>query len=323
MIDKSPIINREDNAHLIELEELDKYDHKISASDVPSSLAAPNHSSVLFWQFVYLLTGIVSTLVCQWMFYKRATDKSSLLTIAARFFGMVLVQFTPFNSSRDSDILLTFGQFSIGSGIFQVLVSLLIPTTALLSKILLNKKHTALQWWGILCIMVGLALTAMGKISQEEADPLKLHHLLLGGGISIIGILLYSALYVFTEKTMNSPSAPSPNVLCYTLGQYGSSLCLGNYAENESLIGAFVIGFITLVLSALFHNLAYFFLMDTTGAVSIGVLLALKTVGVFVMSGFLFCGTDPSQCLNPGKFTSLIIVVLGVLIFTFSKMLHK
>lgn len=192
--------------------------------------------------------------------------------------------------------------------------------------------------------MVGLALTAMGKISEEEAeaDPLKLHHLLLGGGVSIIGILIYSTLYVFTEKTLNSASPPNPNVLCYTIGQFGSSLCLGyqilyvipsrfsiiketvgDYTKNESLIGAFVIGFITLVLSALFHNLAYFFLMDTTGAVSIGVLLALKTVGVFVMSGFLFCGIDQSQCLNPEKFTSLIIVVLGVLIFTYSKMIHK
>jgi hypothetical protein len=72
MINKSPIINSEDNSHLIELEELDKYDHKISASDVPSSLTAPNRSSVLFWQFVYLFTGILTTLVCQWMYYKNA-----------------------------------------------------------------------------------------------------------------------------------------------------------------------------------------------------------------------------------------------------------
>ncbi|KAI9297555.1 hypothetical protein K502DRAFT_323246 [Neoconidiobolus thromboides FSU 785] len=240
--------------------------------------------------------------------------------------------------------LVTAGMFRIGSGLYQVISALLIPFIALLSRFVLNRTLNFLQWWGILAIFVGLTFnTFVSHITstiQFEVDSN-----MIGILLTTSGIFLYAGCYVYTEKLLSKPNPPPPILVCQWTGIYGIIVCVffhlfyslpsrysklsvlfsaaysqtGTILEQEQAsvsLSQGIGGFILLTLSALAHNSSYYILISSSGAVSTGIIQALRTVGVLVCSAFLYCGHDPHQCLSPAKFGSAFIVVLGVFIFS-------
>lgn len=91
-----------------------------------------------------------------------------------------------------------------------------------------------------------------------------------------------------------------------------------------------VIGMLIAILfSGMVHNLSYYKLMGSVGAVSTGILQSLRwelwektqdlysrAVSVFVISALLFCDRHPVQCFNEYKGMSLVCVFIGVLYFS-------
>ena len=72
-----------------------------------------------------------------------------------------------------------------------------------------------------------------------------------------------------------------------------------------------------LVVSSFMHNWAHFYLLRSTGAVSTGVLQSLRSIGVFAVSGWLFCDNYPTQCMTSLKSLACLIVSTGVLVYSY------
>merc|ERR1719245_1153255 len=68
------------------------------------------------------------------------------------------------------------------------------------------------------------------------------------------------------------------------------------------------------------HNLTYFMLLGSSGAVSTGINQSLRAVFVFVISAIFFCEIQASQCFNSYKFLSLVVVIGGVMRYAFVSM---
>jgi hypothetical protein len=65
--------------------------------------------------------------------------------------------------------------------------------------------------------------------------------------------------------------------------------------------------------------MAYFELVESTGAVATGVLQALRAVCVFGISHVWFCEQDSGQCYNSWKGLATVVVVMGVMAFAAAK----
>ena len=47
-----------------------------------------------------------------------------------------------------------------------------------------------------------------------------------------------------------------------------------------------------------------------------GINKAVQAVSVFALSHMCYCDIDAQQCLTPGKLVAMVLVVLGVLLFS-------
>ncbi|KAJ9051827.1 hypothetical protein DSO57_1001074 [Entomophthora muscae] len=74
-------------------------------------------------------------------------------------------------------------------------------------------------------------------------------------------------------------------------------------------------GFTSLTFINILYNYSYFFLVDVAGAVSTGILQALRSVFVIAFSAIFFCENDANQCINAEKGSSALLVMLGVIIY--------
>jgi len=74
--------------------------------------------------------------------------------------------------------------------------------------------------------------------------------------------------------------------------------------------------YIFLIINNLMHALCFFRLLSSLGSTTVGVLKGAQSVSVFVLSHFLFCSFQISQCFTILKGISLIVVVSGVLLYS-------
>mmetsp|Transcript_19473 Transcript_19473/g.49892 ORF Transcript_19473/g.49892 Transcript_19473/m.49892 type:complete len:224 (-) Transcript_19473:552-1223(-) len=206
-----------------------------------------------------------------------------------------------------------------------------------MSKFFLHKSLTPMQWFSLLVIMAGLASTELlkssfssGDIPHEDFSGEKA----LGILCTFVATLVFSCVYIGAEHVLNKSSTkPSERQVCYLMGGYGTALLLlyilfytlpnwdhlvdaavskngGNYSQAFGVLGL-------LVLFSLLQHLAYFYLLKNAGAVTTGVIQALRAVCVFVTSSVLYCSSDPSQCISAPKGFATIIVATGVLLYSF------
>ena len=252
-------------------------------------------------------------------------------------------------------VLCMLGLQVVGSGVYQVLYSsgnipsrcdcsccalllassLPIPCavvcfTALFSTCILRKSHSALQWMGILAIAFGLALTSHDSVPDHPEHGTTF---MAGILVTLLGCICYAGSYVTNEGILSKGAAIVPQRLCVLVGLYGSSLHLAymsatvlpnwqvkvvdKIASSGTPVYYCVVLYGALVMSSFLHNMAYFHLLRHTGAVSTGVLTALRAVGVFFASGFFFCEIHTAQCLTAYKCAAALAVASGTLIYSF------
>lgn len=87
----------------------------------------------------------------------------------------------------------------------------------------------------------------------------------------------------------------------------------------ESSIPVVVLYFGIIALSQLLHAITYFHLLGSVGAVTTGILQAIRAVGVFGLSSLVFCASDLNQCFTGIKGWSTALVVVGVLTYSYMK----
>lgn len=65
----------------------------------------------MFWEAIFLSTGVFQTIGCQWLYYQGAAHSFSFLTVAATYFGMMLVYFLPTETEKKNYEALTLKPF--------------------------------------------------------------------------------------------------------------------------------------------------------------------------------------------------------------------
>ncbi|KAJ3054286.1 hypothetical protein HK097_002168 [Rhizophlyctis rosea] len=308
-------------------------------------------------QLVFLVTGLISTLGAQWLHYRGAAESRSMLPVLATYLGMAAVALLPSDKHSRSykpdpnepkrgyltifgvstldvlgNVILMVGMFYVGSGLYQVIYSSVIVFTALLSKCFLRRTMSWAQWAAIFAITGGLSLTALERPERNtkrsedhtphpETQP-------IGFILTILGTAIYAIVYILNDHILSTnPTTFPPRKLCVQVGSTSTLLTtlimllvsLDTVLAMPLTDSSVIFGYVILILSALFHNLTYFELLEGTGAVATGVLQALRAVMVFGLSHVMFCESDSMQCFTPMKGVATVVVVCGVVGFSVAK----
>ena len=300
-----------------------------------------------FHRVSFLATGIFTTIINQIIFYHSFVDPSTGFLSLPTYLGMFIVVLLPVGRTPCAippirvaglaaidvlgHMLCVLGMQVVGSGVYQVLYSSVVCFTALFSTFILGKSHSFLQWLGIIAIAGGLALTSHDSVPQHPEHG---NTFIAGILVTLLGCIVYAGSYVCTEAVLSQSSyAIMPQRLCVLVGRWGTILHIAyigifiaprwetKVSEKIAESGVDVmtcLGLYTcLVLSSFLHNIAYFHLLCHTGAVSTGVLTALRAVGVFFVSGYFFCEIHTAQCLTAHKCAAALAVASGTLVYSF------
>ncbi|ORX63335.1 hypothetical protein BCR32DRAFT_273464 [Anaeromyces robustus] len=234
------------------------------------------------------------------------------------------------------NVLSTVGLSIIGSGIYQVIHAGVIVFNAVFSKYFLNKTLNIKQWLSVIGIALGLSLSAIGK-DGKLTSPI----ILIGIIINLIGTICYSVVYVLNEKNLKLPGGPTTVQQSSWIGTSASSICLVyiilyTIPNYQTLIvdkvkenyggqpyGWIYISYILLLLLHFLHAYTYFWILESSGAVTTGVLQALRAVTVFFFSSYFFCEIDNAQCLTIYKIESCLAVVTGVICYSLASRVKK
>jgi len=328
---------------------LDKASNPSGKPDAADS--EPSQAYSLMHAVLFLATGVCSTICNQMVFYHGASQPKTMLLSCPTYLGMVLVALLPVPRSQGpsatssqailgcasadvfANVSCMVGLQFVGSGIFQVLYASVVCFTALLSKAFLGKSPSALQWSGIFAIAAGLCLTSHGSAPAHLQTDTGL--VLMGIGITLVGCVGYASTYVMVESILSRGNSIEPQRLCVCVGAFGTlvhlaymssytfpyfdQLIMQNIAAKGGDLKTVLVLYSTLVLSAFIHNWNYFFLLRHSGAVTTGVISALRAIGVFIVSGWLFCNDHASQCMTMQKSIAACVVAGGVLLYSFGK----
>ena len=119
----------------------------------------------------------------------------------------------------------------------------------------------------------------------------------IGGGISAL-LSVYVALWVWPRRAVIVAAMSSPAVAIPL--SWPAILAL----------------YCVIALSSTAHSLSYFNLMGSTGSVTTGLMSSLRAVGVFIVSGPLFCSLQEAQCITSGRAAAAVCVLSGVLLYS-------
>jgi len=309
----------------------------------------------LVYQFIYLATGCLSTMITQYLFYAGAAEKKTYLTVLAQYFAMTLSVVIPVKEDSKkkkvsffakpgyikkniiiislidifANVISTFGMFIIGSGIYQVIHSAIVVFTALFSRFFLKKQFTPQQWISLLIITSGLSLSAIGRGSNASGVMGT-----IGISITIFGTICYAIIYVLNERILKDENGPTATqhsvwvgtcsatitflyILFFVLPKLDMKASMMNAPlyKNSPIINI-VLAYTSLVLSHFLHSYTYFVLLGKSGAVTTGVINSIRAVSVFFLSSALYCRDDVSQCFTRPKVASCIVVVVGILLYS-------
>ncbi|KAJ3227819.1 hypothetical protein HK099_000073 [Clydaea vesicula] len=307
---------------------------------------------VLFHQFIFLFTGLISTLGAQWLNYRKAADSRSLLTVLCTYLGMILIVFLPLESSENYKST----QISLKnlSSPEEKTKSLPLPRksginhTGVIAVALLDVFGQIILTVGLFYIGSGLYqviyssvivfASVYNRIFLKRTMDFKQWMAVI---TITFGLSLNALITDNKNPTMNKLQESSDQIILgFIITLVGTSIYSGVYTLNDHLMTSkqskasprdqclwplsdpdVIFAYLVLTLSALGHNVTYFELVNCTGAVATGVLQALRAVLVFFLSHFFFCDQDAHQCFTFGKGLSTFFVILGVLGFAYAKSL--
>jgi hypothetical protein len=154
----------------------------------------------------------------------------------------------------------------------------------------------------------------------------------VGFFLTLAGTGVISCVYILNDYSLSRPVSgtfvsPTPKQQCFWVGTYCAGILFvimlfsSIPAIQELPLGepGVIMGYLGIWLSSWGHGWAYFELLKSTGAVATGILLALRAIGVFVLSHNLFCDFSDLQCFNHVKGVATFFVITGVIGYSLSK----
>ncbi|CCI49825.1 unnamed protein product [Albugo candida] len=219
-----------------------------------------------------------------------------------------------------------------GSGLFQVVYSSVICWSAFMSRIALKKIVSKEQWTGIALVTFGLAYSALGESGNDNQDY---HMVLMGCLNTLVGAAFYGANYVMGEYMFTLPERPQARELCLKIGTNcvaiigvyqivfvlpsWDSLITQPVTESHGSTLSIIVALFAYTMSQLVHGFTYFMMLETSGAVTTGIMQSLRAVCVFLLSSILYCSYQESQCFDTKRGVATLIVVSGVMFYSWAK----
>lgn len=298
---------------------------------------------------IYVITGIFQPIVLDLISRMGGAEKRAFLFPIPNSMGMALLMTIPTRKSHYSrrnslykfpkeiivmtliDVSATtltlFGQLMIGSGLYIIVYSSLTIWSAIGSLLLLKRHFTWLMWIGVVIVTIGLMISGVGAFTTF--GPSKL----IGMAVTLVGTILHSGVYWVSEYFCLHKEYPIYSTyLAGYMGIFGVAIFL-SYVTGytiprwEALFvqpmenggGTYWKIFLTYLLLITIdwaHLYAQFTAVVSVGSVIVGINKAISSIGVFVLSHFLFCGIDSSECIDLFKILSLCFVISGVILYT-------
>lgn len=261
-------------------------------------------------------TGMTWTIFFGWCVPYRARLSSLPLH---RCIGIAVVDII-------SQMLNYTGNMLAGSAVFAVIYSSVTIWSAILSRLLLDKRLSKPQWIAILTVFSGLIITQLGANSEGSK-------VFQGGLMICAGSALHASAGVLSELVSVKGACIPPHVNCAVQGFTAAAL-LGSWQivytiphwdlisesmeASETTSGEAILLGLGLAVGNFIHAATFFYLLSWVGAVSAGVLKGLQAVAVFCLAHILYCSRDQSQCFTPAKGASLLVVIVGVLGYAYA-----
>ena len=225
-------------------------------------------------------------------------------------------------------IVRTIGLSYCGSGLFQVAFSSVAIWSALYSRVFLKTPISCVQWIGIAVVTLGLAISPLSSLSASDSP-------LTGILLTLVGAQFYALSYVINEYIMSVPGNKGSREICKRIGIINTMISLviiavDTYPHREALVlsplrekkasfGDLIQSFFFYVGSHFVHSWALFSVQGLLGAVWTGLLQCIRACAVFLVSGYLYCGSDANQCLTLSKGLATVFVCTGIVIFNYGK----
>ena len=221
----------------------------------------------------------------------------------------------------------------LGGPLYQTLSGLLIPFSALLSRVFLKRTFTTAQLSAIGVVICGLAVKAKDVADASARD---------GVEVPVAGILIANAATVsygfrglVMEHLSASKSALSANAQTLLMGTCGfAAFCAYTAAKTAQDMDGLVWSFYNAqprdvndilkvhlgnMLSRAFMVKMMMGVISRAGATQLALSNAIRSVGVIVFSHFIFCPEDSRQCLSYNGTVSAAMVVTGGLAYALCK----
>jgi len=291
---------------------------------------------------VFLVAYCVQPLLVDVIKFNGGAHSSTFLFLIPHYYSMILVGLIPSEKKlRECDwkkgalvslldivnqLLKKAGLVFAGAAVYIVIDSSSIVWTAVWSFVLLKRRLSFLQWTSIVMISSGIALKALSlNFSFQDEE-------FIGVALILAASILMGLTFVLNEKFMSGKDPiPGPMLVCmmgiccsvvltlwtsiWTIPQFGR-LVSDEIAARGGSYSVIIKCFVLLLVSGGIHSGTLWYLLKNMGAVSSGVLKGLKVALVFVVSHFLFCELQPSQCLNMYSSCSAIVCVAGVMLYS-------
>lgn len=218
-----------------------------------------------------------------------------------------------------------------GPTIFSIVYSSVTVWTAVWARIVLDRRLTYSQWFGVFVVFGGLTLTATDSLNL---GPDVMH----GTFLVLLGSALHAGSYVLSEAVMSGSEGLSVRQnsglqglvalvvligwqLVYTAPRWNTLIATPMEQANTTWLLAAII-MISFSIANLVHSYSFYHTIRffKGGSVSAGVMKGLQAVLVFLASHLLYCGRTggAEMCFTRAKFLSLVTVTGGVMYFSWA-----
>ena len=293
----------------------------------------------------FVISGSVSPMLTQVIEMNGGADPSTMIIFLPSYIGMSLSIFTNWSAQNQGIVdwklifllvaidlassKLTFrGLIDAGATIFTIVYCSVTIFTAIFATVLLKRPLNLMQWLGIVVVTLGLCVVGVGS-KDDGLDVLD------GIGLILIGSMIHSLSYIIAEHVLVHAEDPiAPELLCTLLGITGGvvnifwqvaytlpryELLIEKEVEYKHgnvwvLLGAYVL----LITASCINCSSFYYLLGRVGSATTGVMKGVQAVTTFVSCHFAFCHVQSSQCFTPCKGAALLIVLVGVMIYSLS-----
>eukprot|EP00792_Barthelona_sp_PAP020_P009878 TRINITY_DN3326_c5_g1_i1.p1 TRINITY_DN3326_c5_g1~~TRINITY_DN3326_c5_g1_i1.p1 ORF type:complete len:231 (+),score=40.95 TRINITY_DN3326_c5_g1_i1:184-876(+) len=214
-----------------------------------------------------------------------------------------------------------------GSGIFSTIYGSGTAFVAILAFVLIGRKISLMQWFGVFIIVFGLGIE--GFYTDSNSVNVIFGSILIFSGVVMRSLAI--VLYDYFQKY----EKPPPLKVAGIVGQSGTisllfiiifrtlpridELFFDPIKENGANPSYVIVLFVVLFFWCCIHAASFFLLINDVGSTTTGVLRAAIAVIIFGVSGISFCEQDSNQCFTYPKMAASIFVFFGLIFYSTGK----